>query len=394
MMKKCAVLFMLFAVIYFLPGCKLLPEKVSIQDREDVIVVGVDEADEGVELTIVTRLVEPVSQDSSGSTRKVAIYTGYGETIFDAVRKLHSYTSKNIFWGHMDFIIVGEDTAKKGIGKYIDYFARDHELRIVSKLAIAQGATAADFIKRTNFPSISLDDRLDSLFSDVGTLSQSKEVALFDYMHMTNCAWGSLYLPCIQMVDFMEKDVEDQKYMDVQLNGYAIFDDDKLIGIVNDKMARGINWVTNEMLSGVIVAEDENGNKISLEIISSDCKIEPDYSRDIPSAKIQVEFTTNIEEYQGKDDIFHDDIIAYIVDQQNNIVKREIEKSIRYLQRKKSDILGIGNALYHKYPVKCDGLGDSWNEVFYGLDISVEVNSRINRSYNIKQPIGNKGEEE
>lgn len=384
-------LIILIMMICFLTGC--LPSKLSIDKIENITVVGIDEEDGKVTLTIILQMVKPVAKEDSGEKQKVAIYTAEGETVYESVRNFRAYTDKDIFWGHINYIILGEETAEKGIGKYLDFFARDYDMKLTAKLVISQESTASEFIKNTNLPGTSLKDKLDSLFKNSEFLSQSKEVSVIDYMYMINCPLMDLYLPCVQMVDYKEKDEEEMDKKDVQLNGYAIFDDDKLVGIVKDKMARGINWITNEISSGIIVTEDPKGQKISLEIISAKCKIEPDFSEDIPSAMIKVEFTTNIGEYQGTDDIFHEEIIEFIVDEQDKIIKKEIEKIITYLQQKKRDIVGIGNETYHKFPIKFKKIEQRWKDIFNVMDISVKVNSRINRTYLIIQPIGNKGED-
>lgn len=377
---------LIIIITLILPGCQF-EFKTTLEHLEDVSVVGVDEQDGQIKLTIITQLVESGGDEQTGKTQQVAIYTSEGQTDLEAVRKFHAYTNKDIFWGHTDYIIIGEETAKKGVGSVIDFFIRNHEHRMMSKIVIAQNATAEEFIKKTNLPQVSLSDRLESLFSDVGAMSQSSEVTLIDYLDMVNEAWHRLYLPCVQMVDHMVKEGEDTKYLDVQLDGYAIFDDDKLTGIANGKMARGISFVKNDVVTGVIVGKAK-GEKVSLEIISSDCEIETELKGNVPSAKIKLTFTTNIAEYQGTEDIFHEDIIRDLVDQQDRFIKKEIEKSIAFLQKKQADVIDVGYSLYHRYPVKSEKLEKNWNEIFSEMGIAVEVESRINRIYNIKQPVG------
>lgn len=392
MLKKCAAFFMIITMIFIFTGC-ITQFKGAITLTESITVVGIDEENGKVELTIILKLIQPVTNEESGKKQKISIYTSYGETIFDAVRNFHAYTDKDIFWGHADYIIIGQDTAKNGINKYLDFFVRDHETKLNAKVVITQNSTASEFINNTDVEQSTLNDMLKSLFNDTDALSQSYPVSLMDYMHMINDKRMELYLPCVQMVNYRKKADNEIDKKDVQLNGYAIFNEDKLIGIVNDKMARGVNWLINEVASGIIVAKDQKGNKISLEIINAESKIEADFSKDIPSAKIKIEFTTNIGEYQGDDDIFHNDIIEYIVKEQNKIIEKEVENIIHYLQTKKCDVAGFCNKIYHKYPVKSKDIGN-WGDIFKKMEISVEVTSRINRIYNIAEPVGHKGENE
>lgn len=392
MFKKCTAVLMIITMIFTFTGC-ITQFRGAITLTENISVVGIDEEDDQVKITIILKLVKPVAEEESGKKQEISIYTSYGETIFDAVRNFHAYTDKDIYWGHIDYILIGQDTAKKGINKYLDMLVRDHETKLNAKVVITQGATASEFIKNTDVKQSVLNDILQSLFNDIDALSQSNPVSVIDYMRMMNSKGFELYLPCVQMVNYREKSKDEKDKKDVQLNGYAIFNDDKLIGIVNDKMARGVNWLINKIESAIIIAKDPKGHKLSLEIINAESKIEPDFSEDIPSAKVKIQFTTNIGEYQGADDIFHDDIIEYIVKEQNNIIKKEVENIIDYLQKKKCDIAGFFNRIYHKYPVKSKKIEQNWEDIFQEMDISVEVTSRINRIYNIKQPVAHKGEE-
>lgn len=391
-MKKIIVSLMLIVSVFLLTGC-MFPSKASIELSEDIPVVGVDEEDGQVKLTITTLTVQPVAEEGSEEPNKAEVYTAKGETLFDAVRNFHAYTDKDIFWGHMEFVIIGEETAKKEVYRYIDYFIRDHETNLTASIIVAQGSTAEEFIKKTNIPRVTLSDYLQSLFIDVGSMSESSEVSLIRYMCLVNCDWENLYLPCVQLVDTLEKDKEKMDKKDVQLNGYAIFNNEEFAGIANGKLARGINWMINEISSGIIVAEDPQGEKVSLEIISGESEIETELSEDMPTAKIKVQFTTNIGEYAGLDDIFHKDIIKYIVADQEKIVKKEIEDTLAFLQENKADVIHLGDKLNHKYPVKTQDLLKDWDEIFAKMDIKVEVESRINRIYELKAPVGYKDEE-
>lgn len=392
MIKKIIIGLMLTVTVFLLTGC-MFPSKASIELSEDIPVVGIDEEDGQVKLTITTLTIQPVAEEGSEEPQKVEVYTAKGETVFDAVRNFHSYTDKDIFWGHMEFVIVGEETAKKGITGYLDFFIRDHETNLTASVIVAQGSTAEEFIKKTKIPRVTLSDYLQSLFTDVGSMSESSEVSLIHYMCLVNCDWENLYLPCIQLVNVLEKSKEEEDIKDVQLNGYAIFNDQEFTGIANGKLARGINWMINEISSGIIVAKDPQGEKISLEIIDGGSEIETDFSGDEPTAKIKVQFSTNIGDYKGVEDIFKKDIIDYIVADQERIVKKEIEDTLAFLQKNKSDVIHLGDKLNHKYPVKTKDLLADWDKIFSNMEITVEVESRINRIYEIKAPAGYKDKE-
>jgi spore germination protein KC len=389
MFKKRMICFLLLLMLCTTSGC-LNSAKSPINTKENVVIQGIDKESDMVKLTSMVPLVQPIGSEGS-TNNKGAIYTAYGESVFDAIRNLHAYTDKIIFWGYLDFIIIGEETAREGIGPYLDIMIRDHEIKQNCKLAIVQESTASQFLKTTDSEHALVNDILKSLFSDTGALSQSSEITLLDYMQMMNCDRGCLRIPCIQTVDF----IESSNTFIPKVDGYALFDEDKLVGFVNGKMSRALNLIINEVESGVIVVTDPDDTKVTLEIISSNSKIDVDYTQDFPSALIKLSLTSNISEYWGTTDIFHEEIIEYLEREQERIIKNELEEVVTYLQSKKADAIGTTDTIYHKYPVKTDGFEkEDWQNIFGEMTIDVEVTSNINRVYNIKKPSGYESEDE
>ena len=51
-----------------------------------------------------------------------------------------------------------------------------------------------------------------------------------------------------------------------------------------------------------------------------------------------------------------------------------------------TDIFGLGDAIYHQHPGKWKDIEDKWEELFPKMKINVNVESKINRTYDIKEP--------
>ena len=100
--------------------------------------------------------------------------------------------------------------------------------------------------------------------------------------------------------------------------------------------------------------------------------------------------SSNIGEIQSTSDVFHKESIAKLRKQQEQIIKVEITQAVKTLQETNTDILGIGDAFYHKYPIEWQKLKGKWAQIFPKLKIDVKVDSIINRSYTIKQPTRSK----
>jgi spore germination protein KC len=73
--------------------------------------------------------------------------------------------------------------------------------------------------------------------------------------------------------------------------------------------------------------------------------------------------------------------------QQNEIITSQVKSALRYAQENQVDIFGIGDAVYHKHPIKWTAIKDSWIDVFSKLDFIILVESKINRTYELREPV-------
>jgi|GEM_PF-4239249 len=385
MFKKIIILLSITIVtISSLTACKI-KSKTDIGMRETVTVVGVDEVDGIITLTITLSLIQPTEAISIDS--KVSIYTAEGSSMFEAIQKFHPYTDRIMFWGQVNYMIIGEDTAKLGINKYLDLFARDHEIKQNMKILVAQGMTANELIKVTDLKQSPLDDTLTSLFSDGKNISSNNEVSTLDYLQMISSDKSCLYLPSVKTTEKMEKKEKDEDKKLVMLDGYAIFKEDVLEGFVEGSMAKGMNWLINDSNAGYMTLYDKEGKIVVVELTGCKHSFEVNYDSKIPKVKIKVECTTNIVEYHGKEDIFTHDEIGDLMEQQNEIIENEVLEIVDYLQKVKIDVLGINDEIYHKYPIKTKDYEDIWPDIFAETDISVKAETTIDRTYNINHPV-------
>jgi len=160
-----------------LTGCKhsFLPPRKEIDDLQLVQVIGIDKLSYSTNdcmLTVASKNLEVGgSQEQSGGTdgssggskSKALVLTSTGKTFFDAARNIQTHSNKTIFWGHSQYYLIGEEAAKDNISKYIDFFTRDHELRIDSKVYIVKGSTAKDLIEQFNKSEYYIAEKLDIL---------------------------------------------------------------------------------------------------------------------------------------------------------------------------------------------------------------------------------------
>lgn len=458
----------------------------NVEDNFFVMAAGIDLAKDENNKYKITIVGEKFSSDTSGGSssggKKTEIVTIEGKTIFETIRNFVLYKDSSIFWGHIKYLLISEETAKENILDVLDFFIRDHELRFDNSIVIVKGTSAESFIRAGCEIEIFITDLLDGAFANVGKLSFTSDIKLGMLMQTFDNVYSDVYLPAISLVlrendevdvseikneekvptgggkfvgTNIEKDDKSQEENDIKeegtdkkkdkqegkqeegkqeegkqegkqegkvkqeggqeqkgsegessssesvgssskakstlyinLDGYAIFNGTKLMGYITNKVSRGLNWANSKIESTVLIVENEKDKKpISIEVINSNTRTIIKMNGDKPEAKIEIKFATNITEVMTQENPFIEEIIDKLNEQQNNIVKSEVEDIIKFAQENEVDIFGMNDAIYHQHPLEWEKIQDKWKETFKDMKIEVEVKSNISRTYHIRQPI-------
>lgn len=383
-----------------LMGCeaKFLPTRREIDDLQMVQVVGIDRSADNpgrMMVTIVSRKVSDGGQYSmegggeserSGGS-KALIESAEGDTAFDAVRNIQTHSDKTVFWGHTEYYLIGEEAAKENITKYIDFFNRDHELRLESKIFIVKGLTAKELIEQASKSDFFIFDKLESLGRNIRLLSSSEEMEMSDLMRSIDNHHSSARIPCIILTS--RERTGKKKVPDVESDGYAIITDFKLVGYIDRDISRGLNLITNNVGSSIVVVKDPEGRNASLEIIRSKTEVIPHFTGDsLESVTLKTKVTSNLGEIQSQVKVIDEKTVHYMNAQQSEVLKKEMENVIYKVLDMKSDCLEICDRIRLKRPLKWHKIESRWMEIFPRLKIDVQVDSVIERTYDLKEPSG------
>ncbi|HCC07431.1 MAG TPA: hypothetical protein DEP72_04645 [Clostridiales bacterium] len=393
-MKKVCILIIIFYTSLMFSGCEnIVKGRIEIDKTGFIRTVAFDkskENDDNMKLTFALKGKSGGGNAKESGSSGFSIISEEGKTIFDANRKVRTFVSKNIFWGHMVFILIGEDAAKDDIIKYLDFATRNQDIRYTLNVMIVKGATGEEAINKIRTKDITVTETLSSLIDNAGDVSVSSKLELGEIVQMLDSEYSCVYIPYIELVNKIKEEEDGKEVLEPSLEGYAIFKDAKLIGYINGGTSRGANWVNNKGDTGTTIVKDSKGKDICLEIINIKSKTIPEIKDDKIKVKIEINMTSDVTEYEGREDIFKEKALKDIEKQQEDIIKNEVKSAIKYAKEKEVDFLGIGDAVYHKYPIEWEIYKKKWPKTFKNLPISVDVMTKINRTHNITQPTGMK----
>ncbi len=380
-MKKTALSILSLLLILSLCGCWNRREigKIAI-----VMGLSVDSSEEEDEIEITaqvanTRTIAAASESGGGGGGEQKPYlnlSSTGDYVFPAIRSSVTKSGSDLYMAHNYVILFGQNIAEQGLGKYMDFFLRDHELRLDMHLLIARGRGDDILDADTGFQSIPAL-HINDLVKTQEQLSTGMTVTVLDFMNRLAAKRGAPLIPIIEVRDENERQV-------LHLNGTAVFSDDKMIGELNEQETRGYLWSSGKVKQAVIMARVQD-DKVGIEVLHSSGNItaETDESGDVTmvlhaeargaigSERGSGNYTTK----EGSDAL----LVAFAGEIENEI--RACLKKSRELQ---VDVFGFSDTLYRYHP----GLWkDMQSEDFYNLPVRIEIRTHLDSSGRIGGPV-------
>lgn len=375
---------MFFAILLL---CMSLIGCMSEQDlthRTIVVGAGIDKAeDEEIELTL--QLVNPsglgLDQGGGRNIQPIWVNSTKGKTVYEAAREQLKSVNRRPFYSHIQVLVISEELAREGIRDILDLFARDYEVRLNSSVLIARGTTAKKVIsaKSTleNIPAIHLREVLeDNLYSGVIRNTNTFEVLKDINENVLNTTIG--------VVKFREGEGEEQDIIkSMEMEGTAIFKEDKLVGWLEKYETAGLLYIKNEIRDRVIGVKDPlNENKrVVIEQLRSNGKVRAKIENEKPKIHINIKAEGTIGEQQGENDLLMEKILKDLEREVANTIKEDIKKMVDIAQNQfQSDILGFGEEIRKRHLNYWIEIEDNWDEIFPEVPVEIDVEFRITRS--------------
>lgn len=346
--------------------------------------VALDKGEQTDQIKVTVQVIKPseikttTSKGGGGGAGGPAPYfdlTETGTNVFETVRRMLDTSSRRLFWPHNQIIVISQDLARGGVRKYLDFFIRDHETRLMVFLLVSKGQ-AADILTETTdlekIPSMEMA----KIIKDIGTTSFAPQITLKKF---TERLLSKTTAPVAPIVYLTNKEGH--------VAGTAVFKQDKLVGELNPMETRGLLWVTGEVKGGAIDVESLSGiGKNSLEIIRADKKITPEITDDKITITVKVREEGSLDSEMGSEDLTKLPAWAALEEKQAAAIENEIRAALEKAQELNTDIFGFGEAIHHKYPKQWKEIEPMWDEIFPTLEINVTVDAKLRRSGKTTKP--------
>lgn len=389
-MKKCKVVFIsiyIFSAV-LLSGCW---DATELKDLDIVTSVGIDIAENG-QIDMYVEFFDTTMDKGSASGSKILHVTA--DNVLECEEKLNEYGTKTLFWSANEILFIGKSAAETSYVDYLDYFVRDIQFRPNTKLVMVDG-TVADFYKLPIPSGVSSNSKL-----IVDILKEQKKnysgifytVSIQNFIESLNKKEESPVIPVLKITPTEEKEpaVQDLFY----IRNLAVFKDDKLAEITDEKETKGFLWLHNDSFNGVITIRPDNTDDetVGFNVIKhrSDIKVE-ETADNLPEVVINIDLecalnenTTHyadddVQNYRQEYALFEAKIISSVRD--------DIIAAWRKSVDLQADFLGIGDEIYRQQPKLWAETGAQWNENMQNIAVNVNVNPIIKPQGNTNEMI-------
>lgn len=324
-----------------------------------------------IELTVQTlNVAKNASNGEAPSGNMTLNISDNGNTIVDAASLMSKKLSKKLFYGQTKLIVFSKEMAKEGLADDFDYFLRSSRAR--SDLAVCISADKAkNILESSENDSRVPSENLLYLMKNGEQAGVSAYVTTSRLLNQFEDKVADCYLPVLK---------PDKDNKNVQAQGIAVFNGDKLSYILNDDETMGFLLISNLAHKCTLEFDDAHFGKVGVEISNIKVKNRADvknsnivFSTDLSASLIINEVekgaVTKLDS-KAEENICHE---------AEQYVQKLCSNSFYACQNAKSDCLRVGEYVAKDLPVTYKACETDWKDYYSSVDYSSSVKMELKK---------------
>lgn len=371
-MKRFLLALLFIILMFIMNGCWSLREV----DRMALITSsGIDKLPNGnwywtVELPLPLE-VTPSAVSGGGGTggMNFIIRHGEGKTIAGAEEQLIDQTSREILWYHNSFLIIGEEVMRKHMNTLLDFLTRRFEIRRNILLFAAEGQASSIISEAQPI----LDTNLREIFLSLTASTRAGKYPIInanDLLRTLATEGKDPYLPIIRL---KKHEMGSTFY----LQGIAAFRGSELIDFFGEDIQLGVFFMTGKgryQYLYVPCSPEHPELTASARVLYSHSRVS--MTGDSPSSLLgRVNTQGQVIILDWLCDDMSPETIRQFEQTLNERIVELIERALKEMKEKKTDLAGFGAALHRTNPKLWHEVRHRWHEIF--MDLPVEIHSNL-----------------
>jgi spore germination protein KC len=357
------------------------------------VAISVDKSEDQYEVTL--QVVDPgevASKQGSTGRTPVTTYSEKGDHLFEAFRKITTISPRRIYFSHVQMFVISEELAKEGIRNTLDLLTRDAEFRQDFYIVVAKDIKAKEILNNlTSIEKIPANKLHSSLETSEKSWAPTVAVQLDELISSMTSDGKEAVLTGITIVGNIAKGRSKDNvqrinaYSRLAYTSIAVFDDDRLVGWLDERESKGYNYVLGNVRSTVCNIPCPGKGELVLEIFGTKPKVKGKFIHGKPQIDIDLSIEANIGEVSCKMDLTKPETISEIEKNANKVNEDILKASIKKAKELEVDIFGFGEVIHRTNPKQWKKLRKDWNREFVELPVEVHTNFKLSRTGTVNQ---------
>ena len=387
MLRKIAIIILLISLI-LIPGCwdKREPEDLAV-----VTAVGYDYLPKEGKYKMFIQYSNPLKtaggggSGGGGGSDKPAFWTNsaQGHTIEDCVANLRKKTSRGIHYAHLQISLISQRFLKnKGLMPFIYDIRRSRQSRPLILIAAVDNVEKAMSL---TFPLESAN--AEGITNQIKQIKEDNSVVTIDELSIFLNKFTQPGIdPVLTTIETTSKAKPMESQPDspppILVSGIDVFHKGKYVGSLDDREARGFNWINDKVENSIIIIKHPGTEKglVSLTANKNESQIIPIYHNGKPAIKLTVSVDGQLMDSTETNKISWESSESYSLNQRlAQVITNDIRTSLNKAQSLQTDIFGFGNAFYRTDYDLWKEMEGSWRQIFSTLPVDIEVKAVVRR---------------
>lgn len=369
-MKKIIIL-MITTIL--LSGCSYM----ELNDLAIVSAIGIDY--ENNEFKLTAQIMDIKNSDSGMTEESTLIYEASGTSIAKAMRNFSIRYPKNIYLGHLEFLIINSSAIPEAINDIFDYFMRSPEARSSAYVVVTKDEKAKDILNPKNetkgsFPIEGLKTVLLDATKRNGTIYDLTFEELLSFYLKDGI---DPVIPVIKSTN--------QKGMTAStttIEELAPLKDKELLKSLDTEQSIAYNTINNNYYDIVVNYKYDNKNFSAL-VYNPKSSVDLKIKDGKPEVTINVKFESKTIETDKKIDLTKKKNQKAIKKQVDSEIEKYIQSLIKYCKENNTDILGLKNMIYKNYFKDYDKYKNK--NIYEIANFKVKIDNKMYRYGNINK---------
>ncbi len=385
-MKKIKYIFLIVIFTFILTGCETHKE---ISDLGMVSAMGIEKKDNNYLISVQVANIKKSTKMGTDNSSKVTLYTGTGNTCFEAIREISTKSSKKLYFPHIKVIIISDDIINENPEEIVDFFARDNEGNMNAYILISKENTPSEILSTiTSFEDVPAEYIYNSIMLSETTYGNTRVLKFDDFINYLIRPGIDPIFTKISLTSDNNIKNNTETLNSINLSSYInlgnllVFDKNNKLAELTKEESIAFNIINGKSSNSIITLKcNNNDSYYTLELMNNKSNIDFDPKKG--NMNIDLNLTYSISDYNCGKSLLNKDNIKII----KNDVSKKLEKNINTLLKKsvdyESDFIGFGLIVRSTDKNYFDFENKNWSK---------EGLSKIKFNTNIKIDLENRGD--